>query len=206
MAKSLTVLSAQCIKPFSGTGQVDCTALCGSDQTGQSSACSAGWTIVGGEIIAVAGGSSTDSASQQGIEASLAGADKLYLTINGARLYPPGECINSNSQLTWQAECSMPLIGILSIGLQKSDATYSDGDLGSFTIGDHHKIGLFSYAIINYHEEIICQVMIRVADELFEQWPQASCGKPARSVARWDHRLDLEEEWEFFKLTQKATS
>lgn len=160
-------------------------------------------TIVSAKCIKPSSG--IDSVAFTIFDEFFAGTDKLYVKVNGARIYPSKECVDRNLRQAKQVGCSTPLSSYLTIQLWGKYAMGSDDLLGSIILGPDHKTGDFSYVVTNHNEGSICQIHIRIREDLLEKSSLARCGKPARSVAARDLILSLEEEWEFFKATRIAS-
>jgi hypothetical protein len=162
MAKNLTIVSVQCIKPSSGVDSLAFTIFAAFDEAlGRPPSSSVG-TTAGGVLVAAEGGAGVAVIPK--IDHVFAGADELCLEVNGAKVYPPKEYVDCNSQQTKQVGYSAPLTRNLAIALWEKDSKNSDDLLGSMSLCSDHKAGNFSYLVTNRNEGSIYKINICVTE------------------------------------------
>lgn len=165
---TLTIVSVKCIKPSSG---IDGTALSIFGAIGGAiggAAAVAGATVTGGLLIgatgvAAVGGASAGVTLINGLDHFFAGADDLYIKVNGSKVWPSGKYKDINSQQTKDVEYSLPLNSQVTIQLWEYDTISSDDLLGYLTLGSDHQSGNFTYLVQNRDEGSIYEINIRIA-------------------------------------------
>jgi len=166
--KSLTIVSVKCIKPSSGIDSVaqGVFGVIGGVIGGAGAAASA--TVSGGLLVAVTGLAAATGANVgvfviDKLDHFFAGADDLYITVNGSKVWPSGKYKDINSQQTKEVGHTLPLEGKVKIQLWEYDVVSADDLLGYLELGQDHQTGSFTYLLPNPDEGSIYEINIKIS-------------------------------------------
>ena len=166
--KSLTIVSVKCIKPSSGIDSVAQSIFGVIGGAIGGAAAVVGATVSGGLLIAATGlataaGASTGVSVINGLDHFFAGADELYIKVNGSKVWPSGKYKDINSQQTKEVGHTLPLEGNVKIQLWEYDVISADDLLGYLELGQDHQTGSFTYLVQNPGEGSIYEINIKIS-------------------------------------------
>jgi hypothetical protein len=159
--KSLTIVSVKCIKPSSGIDSVAQSIF--GVIGGAIGARAAVGTTSGGLLTAASAGASTGVSVINGLDHFFAGADELYIRVNGSKVWPSGKYKDINSQQTKEVGHTLPLEGNVKIQLWEYDVISADDLLGYLELGQDHQTGSFTYLVQNPGEGSIYEINIKIS-------------------------------------------
>ena len=163
----LSIVSVKCIKPSSGIDGIAQSIFGAIGAAIGGAAAVAGATVTGGLLIgatgvAAVGGASAGVTLINGLDHFFAGADELYIKVNGSKIWPSGKYKDINSQQTKDVGYNLPLERTVTIQLWEYDTISSDDLLGYLTLGSDHQTGNFTYLVHNPNEGSIYEINIRI--------------------------------------------
>ncbi|MTJ22546.1 hypothetical protein FJR06_14955 [Dolichospermum sp. UHCC 0352] len=166
--KSLTIVSVKCIKPSSGIDSIaqSLFGLIGGAIAGTATfvaGAASGGLLIAATGVAAAGGASAGVAVINGLDYFFAGADELYIRVNGSKVWPSGKYKDMMSQQTKEVGHTLPLNDKVKIQLWEYDTISSDDLLGYLDLGADHQTGSFTYLVQNQYEGSIYEINIKIS-------------------------------------------
>src|ERR687886_366289 len=167
--KTLTLVSVKCIKPSSGIDDFAKGIFGTIGAVAGGAAAVAGATVSGGLLfsatgVAAVGGAGAGVAVIEGLDHFFAGADDLYVKVDGKKIWPDsGKYKGINSQQTKEIGYSFQMPkNVTTIELWEYDSVSSDDKLGYLTIPESHPTGYFTYAVSNSDEGSVYEINIQI--------------------------------------------
>jgi hypothetical protein len=202
MPNNLILLSAMFSKPSLGTVSLVLTELGIPGHPHQQAPNSNAGSTASGEPMPGSEGTRAATTFPQEQVAPQGDGDRIYVKVNGIRIYSIMEYVADNSQQAIVMGYTVPIIESITIQLWEKNVRGADNILAALTIDPDHEAGQLSHVVINHTEESICRINIRITEDNGRELLLANQGKPARPAGDWQNRLSLEEEWEFLKTAK----
>ena len=168
ISKTLTIKSVKCIKPSSVIDSIarGIFGEIGGAIAGTATAVAGaktGGLLIAATGVAAAGGASAGVAAINGLDHFFAGADELYIKVNGSKIWRSVKYKDIDSQQTKDVDYSTSLTETVHIQLWEYDTTSSDDLLGYLNVDPAHQPGDFTYLVYNENEGSIYEINLRIA-------------------------------------------